>query len=183
MDIRNKKKLVAAGIALGFLLFALGLARDLRMGDRETDEKDTAPPVVVEGLDVDREMSGDLWSVKAVHVEQRGDVSDADSLDIVINTSGGTVWLISADRGHVVETDEDITLYEATGFVSSDVRPFFWKAPRAHWIPASETWLFDEGLEAWDDTVYLRGNKGIMPMSGDLSVEEGASVQWDEGSR
>lgn len=183
MEIRNKKTLVTVSVALGLLLFALGLARDLRMGNRVTDEKDTAPPVVVEGLDVDREMSGDLWSVKAVHVEQRGNVSDAESLDIVINTSGGTVWLVSADRGHVVETDEDITLYEAKGFVSSDVRPFFWKAPSAHWIPASETWMFDEGLEAWDDTVYLKGNKGIMPMSGDLRVEEGASVQWNEESR
>ena len=40
-----------------------------------------APPVIIEGLDVVRDVEGDRWHVKAERVEKRGDISDAELLD------------------------------------------------------------------------------------------------------
>jgi len=173
--------LLAGGILV--LLFSLGLARDLLLEKKVDPAGREMPPVIIEGLDVVRDVEGDRWHVKAERVEKRGDISDAETLDVVIESSYGTVWTIRSDRGKIYETRENIHLESAIGRVNHSDGDFDWTAPKANWNNKKAIWVFPDGFNVEDEQLLVSGDKGSMTMAGALVVEEGAVVTWKEVAR
>ena len=183
MRFENNRRfyLIAGGMLV--LLFFLGLARDLLLKKKITPEGREQPPIVIEGLDVVRDVDGARWHVKAERVERRGDISDVEVLDVVIESSGGTVWMIRSDEGQIFEGSENIQLASAVGRVEHPDGGLDWTAPSAEWNKESSLWRFPDGFNAWDESVNVTGKKGFMSMEGTLDVEEGAVVTWKRSSR
>ncbi|MDO9508497.1 MAG: hypothetical protein Q7I97_04005 [Thermovirgaceae bacterium] len=178
----NSRFFIIAGSVL-VLLFFLGLARDLLLERNVAPAGREAPAIVIEGLDVVRDVEGDRWTVKAKRVVKRGDISDAETLDVVIESPDGTVWTVRSDRGKIFEAEENIHLESAVGRVKHSGGEFDWTAPRANWDQKKSVWKFPEGFEARDEKLIVSGTKGGMTMAGVLNVEEGAVVTWKEPAR
>jgi hypothetical protein len=173
----NRRFYIVAAVVV-VLLFSAGLARDLMLERKGSPDAPVEIPVVIEGLDLVREVEGDRWFVKSDRVVKRGEVSDAESLDVVIESPAGTVWKILSARGKIFDQAGDIFLDDAVGNVKSKSGAIDWTAPRAEWKESESRWFFPEGLEAWNDRVTLKGSIGSMTMDGTLDVREGAVVTW-----
>lgn len=178
----NRGFFMIGGAVLG-LLFFLGLARDLLLDRRPATQVRESPPIIVEGLDVYRDVDGDKWQLKAENVVKRGDISDAKALFVVVESSGGAVWTIRSESGLIFEEAGDVLLESAAGNVVHSGGEFEWTAPRADWDPKKSMWIFPEGFEARDDKLLFSGKKGGMTMAGAVRVEEGAVVTWREPTR
>lgn len=173
--------LIAGGIFV--LLFSLGLARDLLLEKKVSPADREVPPVIIEGLDVVREIEGDKWHVKAERVEKRGDISDAETLDVVIESPEGRVWTVRSERGKINDAEGDVFLETAKGLVNHSAGELEWTAPRADWNEKNALWSFPDGFEAWDEDMDVTGERGSMTMEGSLDVEEGAVVTWKKPAR
>ncbi|GAB6279958.1 MAG: hypothetical protein STSR0007_00040 [Thermovirga sp.] len=178
----NRRFYLVAGVVLA-LLFSLGLARDLLLESKVAPAGREVPPVVIEGLDVVREVEGDRWHVKAEKVEKRGEVDDAETLDVVIESKGGMVWTVHSDHGKIHEVAESVFLETAVGRVKHSDGEFDWAAPSAEWSGEKSLWNFPDGFEAWDENLAVTGRRGSMTMEGVLDVEEGAVATWKEPVR
>ncbi|MDT8284534.1 MAG: hypothetical protein RQ767_03335 [Thermovirgaceae bacterium] len=178
----NRGFFMIAGAVLG-LLFFLGLARDLLLDRKTAPPVRESPPIIVEGLEVYRDVDGDKWQLKAENVVKRGVVSDAEDLFVVVDSSGGTVWTIRSESGLIFEEAGDVLLESAAGNVDHSGGKFQWTAPRADWDPKRSMWIFPEGFEARDEKLLFSGKKGGMTMAGAVRVEEGAVVTWKDPAR
>ena len=178
----NRRFIVIAAVVL-LLLFSVGLVRGLLLGEREAERPPETPPIVVEGLDVIREESGNDWHLKAERVEKRGDVSEAENLDVRIVSGTGTRWEVTAESGVVFETSMDVHLFVASGHISHPSWELEWDAQRADWDDEASIWRLPEGFEARDRQLVLEGTRGGITMSGSVVVEEGAVVTWHGSAR
>lgn len=179
----SRRMYIIAGTLL-VLLFTVGLVRDLLLGKKPVaPDRGDGPPIVVEGLDVVRDLEGERWRMKAERVEKRGDVSDAEALDVVIEASGGVVWTVRSEKGRIFEASEDVQLESAVGRVKHTDGDLDWSAPRAEWNNSDSVWIFPEGFQAEDESLRINGDKGRMTMAGMLDVEKGAVVTWKGSAR
>lgn len=183
MKIETNRRFYLIAAAVLVTLFAAGLARDLLLEKKAPGAKVEEIPIVIEGLDLVREVEGDMWFVKSDRVVKRGEVSDAESLDVVIESPGGTVWKVVSGKGKIFDEAGDVFLDNAVGSVKSESGVIDWMAPRAEWKESDSRWFFPEGFEAWDDRIRLEGVIGTMLMDGTLDVREGAVVTWEKTAR
>lgn len=168
--------IIAGGIVV--LLFSLGLTRDLLLEKKVAPADREVPPIIIEGLDVVRDVKGDKWHVKAQRVEKRGDISDAEVLDIAIESPEGRVWTVRSERGKISDAEGNVFLESAEGLVSHSAGELEWTAPRADWNEKGALWNFPDGFKAWNADLDVTGKRGSMTMEGSLDVEEGAVVIW-----
>lgn len=178
----NRRFFVTAGSVLA-ALFLLGLTRDLLLERKVAPSDREAPPIVIEGLDVVRDVEGDIWTVRAERVVKRGDISDAEVLDVIVESSKGNRWTVLADRGKIFEGNGDIFLESAEGTLGHSSGELEWRAAQADWHQECSLWDFPAGFEAKDDRLEVSGKRGAMSMEGALRVEEGAVATWKDAAR
>ena len=179
----SKRRLFMIAAIVLFLLFSVGLARDLLLGRSDDAPAPEIPTVIVEGLDVVRQEKGGDWYMRAERAQKKENLSEAENIDVHIRSKAGSLWDITAPRGMIFESSGEVRLFEVLGHISHPSGELDWSAPTAEWDDGDSVWRLPEGLEARDDRLVLEGSRGWITMSGSVVVEEGAVVTWQGKTR
>ncbi|MFP4483098.1 MAG: hypothetical protein ACLFN0_09950 [Thermovirgaceae bacterium] len=173
----NQKNLIIGAVALLVLLWIGLLYRDTRMTDEAHEEYGT-PELVVRGLDLEREISGDVWVLHSMRAERYEKINRLESIEVIMTTANGDVWLVNAPEGTVTHDGGEIRLFDPLGRRKDEKKPLFWTAPEALWDGKKEVWFFSEGIHLWDDTVDVKGRVGTLRPGGKMRLEKGVTVSW-----
>ncbi|MGC9372871.1 MAG: hypothetical protein ACP5DY_06080 [Thermovirgaceae bacterium] len=173
----NRRNLVIGGVILLVLLWGGLLYRDMRLGVEEHEEYGTAE-VVLRGLDLEREVSGDLWTLHAEKAERYEKLNRLESIRVTLETVRGDVWLMEAPEGTATDDGTDIRLFSLSARLKGKKRPVFWTAPLARWDGEAERWFFPEGIRLWSENVEVEGATGTLHPDGRIRLEKGATVSW-----
>lgn len=159
------------------LLWAGLVYRDIRMDDGGHEEYGT-PELVVRGIDLEREVSGDVWVLHSERAERFETLNRLESVRVTLTTENGAVWVMEAPEGTVTDDARDIELSDPSGRLEDDAGPVFWEAPRARWDGRREVWVFPEGIHLWNEDVDVKGTAGTLRRGGTVRLEEGAAASW-----
>ena len=178
----NRGKLLAVTFVLLALLWGALIYRDMGMDEGGHKEYGT-PEVVLRGIDLEREVSGDVWVLHSERAERYESLNRLESIDVVFTTRDGKTWLMKAPEGTVTHDAGKIELVNPSGSSEDQPRPVFWKAPLARWDGEKEAWFFPDGLHLWNETVDVRGNTGTIRPGGEMILEKGVTVSWKRPER
>ncbi len=173
----NRKNLVIGGIILLVLLWGALLYRDMRLGVEEHEDYGTSE-IVLRGLDLEREVSGDLWTLHAERAERYDKLNRLESIRVTLKTANGDAWLMEAPEGTVTHDGSEIRLIDPSGQRKDETRPLSWTAPVALWDGETERWFFPEGLTFWNENIEVEGVTGTLDPGGRIRLEKGATASW-----
>jgi len=178
----NRGKLMAVTFVFLALLWGVLIYRDMGMDEGGHKEYGT-PEVVLRGIDLEREVSGDVWVLPSDRAGRYETLNRLESIDVVLTTSDGEIWLMKAPEGTVTHDAGKIELVNPSGSSEDQPAPVFWKAPLARWDGEKEAWFFPDGLHLWNETVDVRGNTGTIRPGGEMILEKGVAVSWKRPER
>lgn len=173
----RRKKIVCTAI---FIIAVLGayLWRDLHLGDNYSDVR--IPDVVVENIEVEREISGKMWKFISPRVEHKDGVIYAQSLDITITESDDAQSKIYAADGVFYRESSNLSLNEAKGVYNKGDKSYTLASGVASYDAALELWSYTGGVELSDGAVVANAADGRYNMkNGDCLLSGDSMVRWN----
>jgi hypothetical protein len=176
-------KIKKSFIALGIALFCVGLLvryafRDIRLDVdilRESLEK--MPQLVLENLEFEREVSGDLWRVRVPLVQRREDKIEVRSVD-VRRLTDGREWYFLGARGFYSEKAASADLLSLLGTLETDERVLNLESPWLSWSRDENVFLFPKGLTIYDAEFILQSDVASIDASGIVLLDKGGIMRW-----
>jgi len=178
----SRNKLILGVLLLLVLLWGGFLYRDMRLEDEGHEEYGT-PEVVVRGLDLERDVSGDVWVLHSKRAERYEKINRLEGIDVTFTTAQGDVWVMEAPEGTVTHDGSEIRLIDPSGRRQDEKDPVFWTAPVARWDGKEEIWFFPEGIHLWNESVDVQGSIGTLRPGGRIRLEKGVTVSWKRPER
>ncbi|AER66320.1 hypothetical protein Tlie_0585 [Thermovirga lienii DSM 17291] len=173
-----KKALPLVVLALS-VLWAVMLYRDLNVTPGERKDKEV-PDVTLEDVEVQRDISGDLWTLHAERAQRFGDKNNLELIKVKSVTKDGALWFMDAPRGTVTDDGKVAELWNVKGRAEKFNPPFSWKGKKAQWNQEGNCWLFPEGLSIEGRDFFAEGSLGVVEMSGKVTLEGGAYARWED---
>ena len=164
-------------LLLGLLVAAAVLWRDLSLPERAREKAQTQ--LVVDDLEMEREISGDLFKIRASQARKMQDgLIEASSLDIHAFLSGEGDWKLNAVSGKL-ENKGAILLSEVSAKHVGDGLDMDVKAPIASWDPESRIWQFDGPVTITQGSLSAGGSKGKAKPGGLVTLSGEAWATWE----
>jgi hypothetical protein len=170
-------------VALTMAVFCVGLLvryafRDIRLDvDLLKESLERMPGVVLENLEFEREISGDLWRVRVPLMERRDDAVTVRSAD-VRRLTRGREWYFLGARGLYSEKAESADLFSLLGTLETDSRVLNLESPWLSWSRDENVFLFPKGLTLYDAEFILQSNAASVDMSGVVLLDKGGVIRW-----
>lgn len=164
--------LLLGAAAAGFVLW-----RDLTLPQRALEKAKTQ--VLVENLELEREISGDLFTVHAKEARKMQDERiEASSLDVGANLAGGGRWQMRAVSGSLEPSGKillsDVFARNLRKGTSLDVT-----AKEALWDPVRRQWDFAGGVLLRQGTMDAGGKSGVADPNGRVTLMGEAWATWE----
>ena len=170
------KKIVVSAVIAVTALMAVYLWRDLHLSDNEIVP---VPDIVVENIEVNREIDGKKWKLKAPRVEHKDGIIYGYSLDVEMNDKAGKQALLKSKTGTFTRESEDITLNDSHGTFAEKEHLYNLRTGTAHYDSASKTWHFLNSVLISDDKSELTAAKGTLDTkSGIISLTGDSIIKW-----
>jgi len=173
-----KKALPLVAIVL-FGLWSMMLYRDLKVVPGEQKRKDV-PDVTLEDVEVQRDISGDLWTLQAERAQRFGEKNNLEVIRVKSSTKNGALWFMDAPKGTVTDDGKVAELWDVEGRAEKFTHPFSWRGKKAQWDQDGNRWLFPEGLSIEGKDFFAEGASGVVEMSGRVTLEGGAYARWED---
>ncbi len=174
---RKKAYTIAALIFIAVIVFFLW--RDLNLAGRVGDIP--LPDIIVENIEIDREINGAQWKLISPRVEHRDGLFYGESLDITITESGDKVTRISAEKGVFSRASNDVEMTGADAFVKDKNGEFRLTAQVVEFKAETEQWFFSGGVILTDGKIKVEGKEGIYDtQSGKCIISDGGVITWKE---
>lgn len=175
--ISRKKAYTIAALTFIAVIVAF-LWRDLNLTDRSDIP---LPDIIVENIEIDREINGAQWKLISPRVEHRDGFFYGDSLDITITESNGKITKINADKGVFTRSSNDIEMTSADAVMTEKGKVYDLSAGRVEFKAATELWSFFNGVTLTDGRITVEGSEGTYDSrSGECTVTGGGVVTWKE---
>lgn len=175
MRTGNRLLLIAAllvAAAAGFVLW-----RDLSLPERARKVEQTQ--VLVESLDLEREVSGDVFRIKAAEARKMQDGTvEASSLDVGAVMHQGSVWFLKAASGRLMP---DGVILLSGGLYATNQRKAGdqnMEAESARWDPVSRSWELEGGITLRHGAMKAGGRTGLVEPDGRITLSGGAWATW-----
>ena len=136
------------------------------------------PTVVLENLEFEREISGDMWWVRIPLAQRRDDMVEVHSVDVRRRLEDGNEWYFMGSRGFYSETAESADLTGLLGTFETDERVLNLESPFLSWSRNTEVFLFPRGLILYDAEFLLETELASLDASGVVALNEGAVIRW-----
>lgn len=175
---RWKKILLLLFGAVGLAFFAYGAVRDIALDLKAGKIPAGIPDSILENIDLDREINGDLWKANVGKVERGKDWATLYTIAVDVERANGQLWTLRAPKGKYLEKEETAEISSPTGTMSGGEVTFHYAAPLARWNRESGKILFPEGFEASGDLGRFQAEFMELLPEGIMEADKGASIQW-----
>ena len=139
------------------------------------------PDIIVENIEIDREINGAQWKLISPRVEHRDGLFYGQSLDITITESDDKVTRINAHKGVFTRSNNDIEMTSADAVMKEKEKVYNLKAGRVEFKAAKELWSFFKGVMLTDGKITVEGKEGTYDTkSGECKVTGGGVLTWKE---
>jgi len=153
----------------------LDLTRDLEQLIRNLEN---VPPIIVENLEFEREVSGDLWRMWTPRAERRPDVVELHTVDVHRRFANGREWAFTGLHGFYFEAAEAADVTYVSGTMETETRILNLESPLLKWTMEGNVFLFPEGVLVYDDEFTLETDLARLDESGIMEFDEGAVIRW-----
>jgi len=155
------------------------LFRDLNLDlDQLRESLENRPVIVMENLEFEREVSGELWRVRTPVAERRHDIVEFRSIDVLRRLANGKEWFFMGLHGLYSETTESADVTGVTGTMETDTRVLNLESPFLSWTMYRNEFVFPRGLIVYDEEFLLEANLASLDESGIMALNEGAVIRW-----
>lgn len=176
----SRGKLIFVVILFSVLLFSWTIYRDLMVPfNRDgSDDNSQKSSVTVEKLRLDREISGDVWSLESDRAEKYEKEIVAWGVTVNLLKRDGQIWHTVSPRANLYEKTGIIIMNDPEGTSEGKNFSFRWKAPKAILDQNTGEVTFPEGIFASSDKTILRAGWGKASNDGSIILENGAEINW-----
>lgn len=170
------KKIIISAVILITALMAVYLWRDLHLGDKD---RIRVPDIVVENIEVNRDIEGKKWTLKAPRVEHKDGIIYGYSMDVTVAYKDGRKTELKSENGTFTRESEDITLNNSHGTLSDKDKMYNLNTGTAFYNSASKTWYFSNDIYISDAKSELTAAKGTYDTNtGIFSVSGNSKIKW-----
>jgi len=146
--------------------------------DQLRESLENVPVVVLENLEFEREISGEMWRVKTPVAERKHDIVEFYSMDVQRRFVSGKEWFFTGSRGIYSETAESADVTDVVGTMETDTRVLNLESPFLEWTMNENLFLFPRGLVVHDPEFLLEADLASLDESGIMALNEGAVIRW-----
>ena len=165
-------------------LFSIGVMvryvfRDISLDlDLLRESLENMPAVVMENLEFERGISGELWLVRIPLAERRNEMIEIRSVDVRRRLADGKEWFFRGARGLYSESAESADLVGLLGTLETDSLVMNLESPSVSWSKSENVFLFPKGLSLYDAEFILETDLASFDVSGVIAFNEGAVIRW-----
>lgn len=174
------RRLLRLALFIGIVVLVRYAMHDMNLDvDLLRESLMNMPGLVMENIQLAREISGDMWRVKVPYLDREGNIVTMKSLDVRREISGdGGQWAFFG-RDAVYSFDKSIaSVTGLRGVLDNKERAWSLESPRLNWEQEKNTFVFPEGLLIYDTEFLLSTPKASMDNSGVVLLEQGGVIQW-----
>jgi hypothetical protein len=139
------------------------------------------PSMVLENLEFEREISGDLWQVRIPLAERRDGRVEVRSVDVSRRLANGGEWYFRSAAGFYSEAAGSVDLVALVGTLETDSRVLNLESPCFSWNgsePDGNGFLFPQGLTVYDDEFLLTAGTASIDEEGVILLDKGGVIRW-----
>jgi hypothetical protein len=174
-------RLIVLGALFGIGLLVRYALRDIRLDvDLLRESLERMPRLVLENLQFEREIGGDLWRIHVPLVERRDERIEVRSVDVRCEFADGKEWYFQSAYGVYSEKGESADLGSLLGTLETGTRVLNLESPILSWSRNDDVFLFPRGLTLYDAEFILRAGKASLDASGVVVLDEGGSIRWTQ---
>lgn len=180
-----KLRISRAKIILGLMFIALVVLVDFARRDMNLDvdvlrqSLMNMPGMVMENIQMTREISGDLWSVKVPFLQQEGSTLSMRSIDITRTMSGDRGEWYFFGRDAVFSSDiMEVSINRLLGTIEGTSRTWNLESRRLDWKDQENALVFPEGLTIYDSELMLQAPQASIDRSGVILLQRGGVIKW-----
>lgn len=181
MNFKNKKikKHIISIVLLIVAVLIVYLWKDLHLDDAN---KISLPDIVVENIDVIREINGQSWRLRSPQVEHKDNVIYAKSPDIETTDDDNTDIKINATSGIFIRESDNFTLIDAFGTMSKKTnKTYNLMSGKVFYESKTEIWNFSNDVTLSDDKTQINGLTGVYDSkNGDIFLPNGGTIKWKD---
>lgn len=165
---------------LGLVVLVRFAMRDMELNvDLLRESIMKVPAVVMENIQLSREVSGDMWRVKIPYLDRDGDLVNVKSLDIRRHISGDKgEWYFFGGEGVYSHDVKEASIKGLLGTLADENRTWNLEGKRLNWKEKNNTFIFPEGLVLYDEELSLNAPYASMDNSGVILLQHGGVIQW-----
>lgn len=165
--------LFGVGVLVRYALRDINLDIDLL---RESLEK--MPGLVLENLEFEREISGDLWQVQVPFAERHDGTVEVRSVDVRRWFADGKEWYFRSARGLYREKEGSAELSQLLGTLETDTRVLNLESQKLSWSEDRNEFLFPKGFTIYDDEFILKTDSASIDEAGVILLDKGGIIRW-----
>ncbi|NLL37697.1 MAG: hypothetical protein GX256_09290 [Fretibacterium sp.] len=176
---RKRRTLLLLLALFGIILLVRYVMSDINLDvDLLRDSLAKAPGVILEDLELEREVSGDLWKVRLPRVQRSQGEIHVTSLDICRKLADGNAWYFWGDEGVYREEERHARLLQLLGTIETEARVLNLESPELLWKESEAEFFFPQGLTLYDAEFILRTPEASMDEAGVIVLDKGGSIRW-----
>lgn len=174
----RRRNVILVLLCLGIVVTGFVLWRDLSLPERARETAKTQ--VLIQNLELEREISGDLFRIHAMEARKMQDERiEASSLDVGANLAGGGKWQLKAISGSL-EPDGQIRLSSVFASNPGKGTSLDITAKEALWNPGTRQWSFEEGVLLRHGILAAGANRGMANPNGRVTLLGEAWATWEK---
>ena len=176
----SKARIITCLLFIGVIILVQYAMSDMNLNvDLLRESVSKMPGMMMENIQLNREISGDMWHVKIPYLDREGNTVNMRSLDVLREISGDKgEWYFFGHTG-VYSLDKQIgSVNGLLGTMQTENRTWNLESSRLDWQQENNTFIFPEGFVIYDDEFLLRTPKASMDNSGVILLEQGGVIQW-----
>lgn len=182
MKIR-KSHLFFLVIFLGTVLLIRYAFHDIKLDvDLLREGLERMPGLVLENLEFEREISGDLWQVKVPLAERHNGIVEVHSVDIHRLLADGKEWYFRSACGTYREKEGEAELFQLLGTMETGERVMNLESPELSWSQDSQEFLFPEGFTIYDSEFILKTDLASIDENGVIMLNRGGTIRWTKNN-
>ena len=177
-------KLNKSYLFLFLIFFAVGVMvwniySDINLDlNRLIENLENMPGLVLENLEFERQISGELWQVRVPVATRRNNIIEIRSVDVLRTLADGSEWFFMGAHGLYSEVTESADLTRLLGTLETSTRVLNLESPFLSWAMSEDVLLFPKGLILYDAEFLLETNLASLDESGTIALNEGAVIRW-----
>ena len=166
-------------LVVGIVALVRYAMRDMRLDvDLLREGLMNMPGLVMENMQLAREVSGDVWHVRVPYLERRGELVAVRSVDVRRQIREGGEWYLFGAEGVYSNDERTACVNGLLGTLEAPARIWNLESPRVLWSEASGDFVFPRGLTLYDDEFLLSAPEASMDRTGVVLLEKGGQLQW-----
>ena len=178
---RNWKRYLLFLLTLGVIgVMAHYIVIDLNLDpesllNRDTDD-DAA--MMMENLEFEREVSGDLWRMRTPVAERRHDIVEFHVVYVERHLASGKEWLFRGEHGLYSEAAASADVTDVVGTIETADRMLNLESPFLVWTMNENTFVFPKGVTVYDEEIFLEADLASIDEYGVIALNERAVIRW-----